>query len=136
MTTATDIVILCENTLGWVPNPAKPLWQARSIEAGKIKRKLRTSTVTLEDLALTVEYCWKKREPITSPMGLFHRVEAAREMANPVTVLTDISTAVQAAISWELGQVEPDTEWLGRLVRCHGEGREVVLNGWREAGRG
>lgn len=136
--TATTLVISCENSLGWSPDPTKELWQARSIEAAKITRKLKqTNGVTLEDLALALEYCYRRREPIVSPLNLFTRVEEAKALALAASsTKTDISASVQAAVDWELGRPEPDSSWLGRLIRSHGDGRQVVLDAWRAAGRG
>lgn len=138
--TATDIVVLCENTLGWTPDHMKygSLWKARSIEAGKINKKLKADPkVTLADLELAVEYCWRKREPVTSPAALFWRVEDAKAAANAVATPTDLSADVEAAMAWELSDVRAEQEyWVGRLTRAHGSYRTEVLAEWKAAGRG
>lgn len=138
MTTATDVVVACENTLGFTHAPGKPLFRARSIEAGKIKKKIEAdSKVTLDDFMLALEYCRRKREPIKSPVALYWRIEDAKAMANETPAPTsDLSASVQAAMAWELAQLEPDEHWIGRLTRAHGKHREMVLHEWRSSGRG
>lgn len=136
---ATDIVIGCENRLGFTHVGANPLYRARAIEAGKINKKLKADpSVTLEDFALALEYCHRKREPVTSPVALYWRIKDARAMANEVVELSDLSAAVQTALDWEMER-DPSlerTEWIGRLTRAHGDHRAVVLSEWKRAGRG
>jgi hypothetical protein len=138
---ATELVVAVENTLGWVPDHMKygSVWKARSIEAGKINKKLKaTPGVTLGDLELAMEYCRRKREHIASPVALFWRVDDAKAMANEVVELSDLSTDIQAALDWEMGHdLEEKELWVGRLARAHGPARSDVLTDWRKArGRG
>lgn len=136
MTTATDVVIACENVLGWNAM-ITPLHKARAIEAGKINKKLATEPdITLDDLMLAVEFCRRKRQPVTSPVALFWRVEDAKEMANEVVEISDLSTAVQTALAWEMLADVPDEDWIGRLTRAHGPVRAELLAEWTAAGRG
>lgn len=136
MTTATDVVVACENTLGWNPT-VKPLRKARNIEAGKINRKLEADPrVTLEDFMLAIEYCRRKREPVTSPVALYWRIEDAKAMANAPVPSSALSTSIEQAMAWELAQLEPNEHWIGRLTRAHGPHRDAVLSEWAGAGRG
>jgi len=135
----TDIVVACENTLGWVPDPGKPLWKARSVEAGKLNRAAAKDPkkVTVDNLALAVEFSRKRRRPVTSPLGLIHRIEDALVFARDETVLSDLGQAVQDAVNLELFMDRHDAGiWITRLTRAQGEFRLDVLNEWKEAGRG
>ena len=136
--TATEIVLLCENRLGYVTDVGHiGLRRARMIEAGKIKRKLtKHPGVTFDDLALAVEYAWRKRIALRSPLGLFRMLEDAAEMANETPQPSVTSTSVQEALDWEMAQFELDSEWIGKLTRAHGPYRVDVLAQWTEAGRG
>lgn len=138
--TATDLVVMVENTLGWLPDHMRygSVWKARSIEAGKINKKLKANPqVTLADLELALEYCWRKREPVASPVALFWRVDDAKAMANEPSTISVLSATVETAVEWEMSHDMPEKElWVGRLTRAHGSARDDVLRDWREAGRG
>ena len=137
MTTAVEVVVACENTLGFVHTPGKPLYRARALEASKILKKLGTDPkVTLDDLMLAVEYCRRRREPVKSPVALYWRVEDAKDMANEIVETSDLSASVEKAMSWELLQEPPNEEWIGRLTRAHGDHRATVLSEWKLAHRG
>ena len=136
MTTATEVVVQCENVLGFT-HTISPLYRGRAIEAGKIKKKLKTTPgVTLDDLLLAIEYCRRRREPVKSPVALFWRVDDARQLANEAKSTSDVSTDVGSAMTWELEQQEVSEYWVGRLTRAHGPHRESVLAEWKGAGRG
>lgn len=139
--TATQLVELCENQLGFTFDLENgvPIYKQRQREVAKIKRKMKENPklYTLANLELAVEYSWRKRLAIKSPLALFHRVEwALREAAeneNP----TDAQAAVQQAVNWELTQSDDMAEvWIGRLMRAQGRGALDTYKLWKEAGRG
>lgn len=150
--TATDIVILCENALGWTPPDNVPVWKSRSVHAGLLRKAMVKHGVSLEDLELAVAFCEREREPIKSPAALVYKVERARELANvnPTTTTvhkaayktevveeTDLSMDVQRALEWE--QMHEDhlsLGWITRLTRAQGDYRRDVLKDWERSGRG
>lgn len=149
--TATDIVVLCENVLGWLPDPTKELWRERSVHAGRLKRAMAKHGYTIEQLELAVEFCRRRKEAVKTPAGLVFKVQRALEMANEpetkttfegqdwVTVKpeTDLSTLVDEAISWEhMHEDHFSLGWITRLARAVGDYRLDVLKEWKEAGRG
>lgn len=134
-----DIVIACENKLGWQPNTKQPLFKARAVEAMKLKRAMEKDpvTYTIANLELAVEWSWRHRKPVTSPAALIHRVEAALERSAAPVETTELGERVQAAVDRELALDRPEsTEWIARLTRAFGVFREDVLTEWKEAGRG
>jgi hypothetical protein len=115
------------------------MWKARSAEIGKLKRAISASSeeITIEHLALALEYSRRKRIPISSPSGLLHRIGDALALAYTAPTPSDAALAIADAIAWE--QDRDDTEslrWIHRLVRCAGPGQADVLIEWSEAGRG
>ena len=135
--TATDIVVLCENVLGWLPDDNVPIWKARAVHAGRLKKAMVKHNVTLAQLELAVQYCWKKREPIKTPAGLVFKVARALELANEPVAVVDIEVAVAEAIQWERDNEDHFTlGWIRRLTRAVGDYRNDVLKDWKEAGRG
>jgi hypothetical protein len=138
---ATELVILCENMLGWTPPDDKPLFKARSIEAGKLNKKIATNPklYSLANLELALQMSFEEREPITSPVALCWRVERALKKAAPVEIKTDWEQETQRALEWEMAApVTSEREyWVQRLTRVHGtDARKDLLNEWRGAGRG
>lgn len=132
-----DIVVACENVLGWVPDESKPLWKARANAAGAVKRAMAKHNVTLDQLELAIEYCRRKKEAIASPAALVFRVEQALELANEPEPELDVSTDVEAAVQWERDHEDHfSLGWITRLTRAVGNYRAEVLQEWRSAGRG
>ena len=138
-TTLMEIVVGCENYLGWQPRPGIPMWQARSAEIGKLKRAISTGNqqITIENLALALEYSRRKRIPISSPSGLLHRIGDALALAYTAPVPSEAALAIAEAIAWEQDRDDTDSlRWIHRLVRSAGPGQSAVLIEWEEAGRG
>lgn len=137
--TATDVVVACENVLGYNLDTAKcGVLQARRVQAGILKKVMaKHPGVTFEDLELALAWSYAKRQPVHVPAGLVYRVEQAKELAGtPPPVLSAVSATVEAALSWELAQPAPDRSWIGKLTRAHGSAREDLLKNWTGAGRG
>lgn len=135
--TATDVVILCENVLGWVPEDNVPLWKARANHAGRLKRAMAKHGVTLDQLVLAVEYCRRRREPVKSPAALVFRVPSALDLANEPESTSDDTEAINEAIQWEYHNEDHfSLGWIFRLTRAVGAHRADVLKEWRDAGRG
>lgn len=135
------LVEMCENQLGFDYDLENgiPIYKQRRIEVGKIKRKMKENPklFTLENLELALEYSWRKRLAIKSPMGLFWRIEAALEDAVEKDNRTDVQMSVDDAVAWELGHQDDETEtWVGRLLRAQGHGAQEALEIWKKAGRG
>lgn len=133
---ATEFVKMVENTLGWAPplESTKPLWQVRSIEAGKVNRKIATNPnlYTWHNLELAVEYLRRRRQPVKSPVGVLFKVEAALGEANAPAPISNLGDEINRAIEVELSHArEGHEEWVGRLIRADGSARRDVLDTWR-----
>jgi hypothetical protein len=134
-----DLVVACENQLGWtIPEGVEP-WSARMKEVGKLKRVLSVRReVSIADLQTALAYCKRRHEPIDSPLGLFGKVNVAKELAvvkEPPR--TDVTVDWEAALLWEL--MNPDRlsdAWSLKLRRVHPAVRAELLADWRAAGRG
>jgi hypothetical protein len=134
-----DIVTGCENYLGWQPNPRQPLWKARSIEIAKLKRAIKDgpATTTIENLLLALEYSRRKRLPVTSPVGLAHRITEALALAYIPCTPCDVDERIREALQRERDRDdEHSLAWIYRLSRSSGPGRFEVLIEWEAAGRG
>lgn len=136
---AKDVVIACENTLGFTHPSHLPLWKSRSIEAGKLLKAMAKNPrlYTFRNLELTIAWFWRQRKPITSPAALTWFVEDAIENANENVTVANLVERIDRAIAWEMENQLPDSgEWITRLTRSSGDGRSVTLNDWREARNG
>lgn len=142
MNTVKDIVVGCENYLGWTPDYSRftdEPWRVHVIEVGKLKRAMARNPAkfTLANLALALEYSRRKRMTVRSPIGLLGRVDEALKRAVETEADTDIDTAIRVAVAWEYSQDDPESaRWSMRLLRSQGAGRRDVLNEWKETGRG
>jgi hypothetical protein len=137
--TATEVVIACENTLGFTPDTTRyGLDQARRIEAGKLNKKMKADpSITFEQLEYALAYSFRKREPVKSPAALCFRIKAALEEAAELEVQkTDLSLLVEAALAWEMAQPVLNEGWIGKLTRSQGDARKDLLTNWKESGRG
>lgn len=139
---ATEIVILCENALGYTHKThtakgvAIPLWKLRSQQARALKIKIaeKPFLYTWHNLELAVEYCKHKRLPLKSVAGLCWYVPDAVALAVTPEVKLAVSTSVEEAMQYELANPDlPDQAlWLRRLVRAQGRERLEVLKEWEE----
>lgn len=140
MKTLTDIVIGCENFLGYIPprKPGSPVWKARATEVVKLKKAMEgVPNATIENLALALEYSRRKRMGIKSPITLIFRIPDALELVYREKPMTDIATEIAAAIGWEKERNdELSLRWIHQLTRAAGPGRTEALSEWREASRG
>ncbi len=129
--TVMDVVVQCENRLGWAPPGNQPLWRARIAETGKLKKAMSAHGVTVTELKMALEYSWRRRQPITTPLALLFRVHLAKEYADTTKPLSPIAQRIQDAINFELAHPGPGSDyWLGRLARSAGEGRQDTLDEW------
>ena len=143
--TATELLLLVENQLGWDPNEQAtektPVWKVRAIMAGRLNRAIKKEDhVSLENLALALDYCIAEKKTITSPFGLVVMIRDAlkwdREGEQP-TVVTDLEGEYEAAIAAEQANGDDQSAaWLGRFMRAQGPSRHLLLQEWKEAGRG
>lgn len=137
--TLMEIVVGCENYLGWQPGPGVPMWKARSAEIGKLRKAIDRGNrdVTLANLALALEYSRRKRIPIKSPSGLLHRIEEALELSYIPPAVSDLTAAITQAIGWEQDRDdEQSLRWIHRLTRAGGPARADVITEWKDSGRG
>ncbi len=134
-----DIVVGCENYLGWQPAPNLPHWKAVAIEINKLNRAIKKSPqrTTIANLRLALDYSRRKQLPIDSPAALVHRIPDALALAYTPPPVSDTAADIEAAIRWEQGQDDPQSlRWIYRLTRSVGTGRDHVLAEWKAAGRG
>lgn len=130
---ATDLVILCENRLGYVPDETKELWKARAIQAGRLNKAIaKDPLLTWENLELAVEYLFRKRQPIKSPLYVTYVVKDALKLAAETSKPRPIGELIDEAIALEQAQ-RPSREqesWLGQLTRAAGSYRQATYDEW------
>lgn len=135
--TLMQILIACENTLGWIPE-GKDLYAARAKAHRLMSLAMHRRHISVEDLALALAYCQRRRQPITKPIELLDLVREARTQAGPAERRESHLDVRQAdAIAWEHQRLDDDSPyWIGRIVRSLNTGLEEVLAEWLAAGRG
>lgn len=135
--TATGFAEYVEGRLGWPVPSATSLQRRKALmaEAAKIKRKIATDPdlFTWDNLRLAVEYVHSQHLYGRSPVAVFSFVHIAvaedRKRREPAP--TEIALAVQSAIDTEMGeQLAGWEEWVRRLARASGTGRETVHSEW------
>lgn len=129
---ATEFVVLCENTLGWVPDTTQPLWKARVVMAGRVNRAIKKDPArfTWHNLELAVALLRRERQPIKSPLYVFYHVDdavaaALSQEARPLGERIDEAIAACQAEPSEQAQY-----WVGRLTRASGPARQDVYDQW------
>lgn len=137
--TASQVVLRCEQILGWVPDTSVPLWKARAIAAHRLKIAMgKNPWVTWEHLDLAIEMLRQRKEPVRSPAYLVYKVPEALRLANDAPELSEVERNIERALDFEM-RTPDDTvsrKWIGRFVRARGAGRKDVYNEWlRERGR-
>ena len=136
MTSLMDIVMRCENQLGWQPpRRTQSLQKARCMEVHKLQVAIdrgKIRDVTPEKLAIAVEYSRRKRLPVASPLSLLHRIPEALALAYTPPPVSDIAAEIAAAISWERDRDDDSSPtWIQRLARSQGPGCGEVLTAWK-----
>lgn len=127
------IVQLCEQELGWVPDPAVALWRARMVAAGRLNQAIKKDPLRLtrRNLELAVALLRRERQPIASPMLLVHKVDEAVKAA-AAEPQQSVSQLMEAAVAQEMGMGDARASfWIGRLTRAAGSGRTQVYEQWR-----
>lgn len=134
-----DVVVSCENNLGWLPTGNQPIYKARAREASKLAKAGETNRqVTPDNLELAIAYLRREKRPVKTPYGLIHFIPDALAAAHTPFTASDLTDAIRAALDVENGrpQDEDTKYWIGRLVRSQGPSREQTLREWKEEGRG
>jgi hypothetical protein len=131
-----EVVIATENNLGWLPKGN--VHRARAREASKLSKAAESNVkVTPANLDLTIAMLRKRKQPVKTPYGLVFHIDEALEMAYIPPPVTDLAAAVRAALDAEHARGDVHSpEWIGRLVRAQGSGRQAALDAWKAAGRG
>jgi hypothetical protein len=137
-TTATGVCLLVENRLGFDPHKiarAKgiPVWKVTGAEAGKLNKQIEKNPqlFTWENLELTIEWLYRRRQEVASPAAVCWFVQdALDDRLKPAA--EDVSgDQVQDAIDVEMSRQLPGyEEWVGRLTRVVGTGRKEVHAAW------
>lgn len=105
-------------------------FQFRTREIAKIKAIRRKRRLSIEDLTMLATYCHDRGMPIRGafdlleywPAAVRHRTANARFQIDE-----DITQAIQVE------RERPDGgEWVDRLLRAQGQGREILLTRWRK----
>lgn len=132
-----QVLINCENQLGWVPK-GKDLHKARAAQHHIMSKILATKRVSEEDLAIAVAWCRSRRYPISDPMQLFALVDKAKERAAEKGPRAgSLDARRQEAVAWEFALSDPRSpHWINRLTRSVGDGLADTLTDWLNAGRG
>jgi hypothetical protein len=131
-----NILVACENQLGWIPEGADQI-KAKAVMHHIMTKAMKRQGVSVEDLALTLAYCRLRRQPISSPLQLLPLVTTARSAATVINRPRALDVRTQDARDWETTRDDADTPyWLGRLVRSVGPARADTLDEWAAAGRG
>lgn len=108
------------------------------VEAAKLRRKMaeRPRLLTVANLQLSLQYCWRKRISILTPIALTFHVEDALRLANQPEKPVDIMQQRREAIEWEQHHDDEQSElWLRRLSRSQGAGLVDTLDKWKAARR-
>lgn len=131
-----DVVIATENNLGWLPRGN--VHRARAREASKLSKAAESNVkVTFANLDLAIAMLRKRKQPVKTPYGLVYHIDEALELAYIPPPVSDLSAQIRAALDAEHARDDEDSkEWIGRLVRSQGSGRQGALAAWKEAGRG
>lgn len=117
----------------WDEDHDLPWWKYRTQEVSKIKRVRTARKVALGDLATTVDYCKARRIDIRDSTWLYRHIIAAlrwereREQIRPSDFERDYEDALAQA--YEHGE----HEWIERLTRALGDGRQEVYAEWLKA---
>lgn len=125
-----------ENELGWAVPSETPEIRRKALiaETAKVKRRIASmpGLYTWDNLALTVTWLKKKRKT-TTPWGVLGWVQVAlrdsktRAEQRPA----DIAVAISTAIATEQATRRPGyEEWVRRLTRAQGAGRQAVYEEW------
>jgi hypothetical protein len=137
--TLMEILVECENTLGWIPKVLKGqnVFQARARTHRVLSRSMAQRGISVEDMALALAYCQRRRQPISAPAELLPLVKEARRLAAPTRRLSSLDVRQGEALAWEHQRLDDDSPyWIGRIVRSLNTGLEDVLTEWAGAGRG
>lgn len=133
-----DILIDCENQLGWRPAGAN-IWKARAAQHRILTAAMARRGVTETDLKVAIAWCRRRRQAIRSPLNLFDYIDAARARATEHVGahVVALEARIDAAIAWEGDNSDLESRyWTTRLLRSVGPHRVAVLNEWHDAGRG
>ncbi len=134
--TLMNLLVACENQLGWIPQ-GRNLFKARAAMHARMTREMTRKGIDLGDLCLTLAYCRLRRYPITSPLQLLAMVATARDAAAVMRKPAALDVRTQMAREWESARNDDQSVyWLGRLVRSVGPARADTLDEWSQAGRG
>lgn len=134
--TATQIVVQCENMLGWTPSDKVPLYKARALEARKLNAQMEKDPekVTFDNLELAIEWSRKKRLPVKAPVALIYRIDKALEDVAVIEQHEDIARLIDDAVTKELTDKAFGYDaWVEKLYRARGAGRHTIYARWREA---
>jgi hypothetical protein len=137
--TLMQILIECENKLGWIPDVGRgrDIHQARAITHRVVSIALSKRLYSVDDLALALAYCKRKRQPINHPLQLIPLIAEARTLAGPKARPIGLDIRQGEAIAWEQQRQDDDSSyWIGRIVNSLNAGLEDVLAEWTAAGRG
>lgn len=133
----TELVVLVENQLGWLPPEHLPTWKARSVEISKIRKKLglkkgeEVSREVLDRLETTVLFLQHERETVRSPVGVLYWVDAAHRGQEAPAPARPLDELIESALRQELAATRPGwEEWAGRLSRAFGDFRQEVYDAW------
>lgn len=130
---ATEFVVLCENALGWVPDPNVSLHKARMVMAGRLKREIAKDPhkMTWANLELAVEMLRRKRQPIKSPLYVTYKVDEALQESNRPAPVRPLGELIDQAVAREQDSAdERSAYWLGRLTRAAGKYRQEAYDEW------
>ena len=131
---ATELVRTVENTLGWAPHNRRQ--RNLMIVAVLAKIEEQPTLYTWHNLALTVELLRRQRVQAGSPMFLFCKVQEAVDAAYIPVLVSTLAQLVEGAIEREQDrQLDGWQDWVGRLSRATGQGRQVAHDQWVAAGR-
>lgn len=134
--TYMHVVLGVEGSLGWTPRASGGMERQRqlALEVSKLKRACakNPTLLTIDNLELSLVWCWQQRLKVTSPVALVYHVEDALKEANQPKPEVDIITQRDEAISFEKHlDDEHSPHWLQRLNRARGVGLVDVLDIWR-----
>jgi hypothetical protein len=135
MSELMDVVLACENKLGWSGQPGQPLWKARAGGYARLSAALSRTQPrpSIADLHLAIAYCQRRHQTLTSPAELIGLIDTAKSLTDTTQAPSAVSIDIDTAMSTEHRiNDEHSAKWISRLIRSTGPFRAEVLLEWAE----
>jgi hypothetical protein len=112
-----------------------PYWKWRNTEIAKLTAWMKKWRLRTQDMYLFAEYAAGHGIPVEHWSQLRrYAIPAIREQQQRdlVKARAELDHRIELAIEMEVNAERRDAEWMSRLSRSSGDGREVVYAQWRK----